>query len=181
MMRWVTPIGLALVVSIMLIACGNDRNAVNGRTTTTTSPTTTAAPTATAEITTTPKVEETPTETSTASDVSVSTDKKEYQQDEQIAATITNNLDTSITTFNQQAFCTTIKLERREGTGWNEVGVCLSAAPRSEVTLEPHTETVVTLPALPAGTYRASLVFSIGETFDFGESFVASSEPFSVQ
>lgn len=181
MVRWFTPIGLAFMISMVLTACGDERDAVNGGTSPTPSPTATAAATATAEITTTPLVQETPTETSTASGVSVSTDKREYQQDEGIAVTISNNLDTSITTFDQQAFCTVIKLERQEGPGWSEVRDCFSGVPSVEVTLERHSQTSVALPALPTGTYRASLVYSIGETFNFGESFVASSEPFSVQ
>jgi len=110
----------------------------------------------------------------------VQTDKEEYQQNEEIAVTITNDLDMSITTFNQQSFCTIVRLEIQAGTDWSEVAECSTGAPSVEVTLEPGTETVVTLPALSPGTYRASLLFSLGPTFNFGESFVASSAPFGV-
>ena len=113
--------------------------------------------------------------------VSVETNKQEYQRDEEIVVTVTNKLDKKITTFDQQAFCTIIKLEQQDGTEWRKMKICFSGAPRSLVSLSPHTETIVKLLALSPGIYRASIIFSLGVTFNFGKSFVASSLPFSVQ
>ena len=113
--------------------------------------------------------------------VSVETNQKEYHRDEEIVVTITNNLDTNITTFDQQAFCTIIKLEQQDETDWRKVRNCFSGAPRSLVSLSPHTETIVKLPALSPGIYRTSITFSLGVAFNFGQSFVAPSLRFIVQ
>lgn len=130
--------------------------------------------------------EETPTTNDVVSGVLVETDQQEYLQNEVIVVTITNRLDTSITTFNQQAFCSIARLERQDGTEWREVRNCVSGPPSTEVTLEPGTETVVKLsadflPALSPSIYRASIIFSLGETFDFGKTLVATSQLFNVQ
>lgn len=115
------------------------------------------------------------------SQILVETNQQKYQQDEEIVVTITNNLDTTIATFDQQAFCTIIMLEQQEGTEWKEVINCFSGPPRSMVTLKPGAETIVKLPALSPGMYRASIIFSLGEVFNFGKSFIASSLVLSVQ
>jgi len=153
-------------------------------------PTATATPpgvavTSTAAATPIP-AEETPTTNDIISRVLVETNQQEYRQNEAIVVTITNNLDTSITTFDQQAFCSIVRLERQDGTEWREVRNCFSGVPRTEVTLKPGAETVVQLsahllPALSPGIYRALMIFSLGETFNFGKSFLASSPLFSVQ
>lgn len=116
------------------------------------------------------------------SKVLVETNKQEYKQDEKLVVTIRNNLDTSITTFDQQAFCSIIRLEQERGTEWKEVRNCFSAVPRQLVILKPHTETIVKLKVLDLspGIYRATIIFSMGESFNFGKSFVASSSPFRV-
>ena len=123
---------------------------------------------------------ETATESSSGSRVLVEINKQEYIQGEEIVVTITNNLDTSITTFDQQAFCSIITLERQSEGEWKKVKNCFSGVPSSFVTLEPHTETILKLGDLSSGVYRASIIFSIGDIFDFGTSFVASSSPFTV-
>ena len=114
------------------------------------------------------------------SEVLVETNKQEYSQGEEILLTITNNLDTSITTFDQQAFCSIIRLEHKDGTEWREVRNCVSGVPSRPVTLNPHTETIVKLPGPPPGIYRSSMIFSRGESFNFGKSSAASSLPFRV-
>jgi hypothetical protein len=123
-------------------------------------------------------------ELSNTSSVSVEINKQEYRHGEEIVVTITNNLDSRITTFDQQAFCSIVRLERQSGTEWQEVRNCFSGPPSRFITLEPHTETVVKLGqllSLSPGIYRASIIFSLGETFNFGQSFVVSSSPFRVQ
>jgi hypothetical protein len=115
------------------------------------------------------------------SKVLVETNKQEYSQDEEIVVTITNDLDTNITTFDQQAFCTMIRLEQQSGTEWREVRNCFSGVPSKLVTLKPYTKTSVKLPALSPSIYRTLIIFSLGETFNFGKSFTASSLPFSVR
>ncbi|MCK5721120.1 MAG: hypothetical protein KAI84_01160 [Gammaproteobacteria bacterium] len=127
------------------------------------------------------QAEDTSKEVTTNSRVLVETDKQEYQKGEEIIVTITNNLDTSITTFDQHAFCSIIRLEQQSETEWKEVQNCFSGAPIQLITLKSGTQTVVKLPGLSPGIYRVSLVFSLGETFHFGDSFVASSPPFRVQ
>lgn len=112
--------------------------------------------------------------------VLVITDKQEYQRDEDIVVTITNNLDTRITTFDQQAFCTFVRLDERVGEKWKEVRNCLSGAPPRFLTLDTQAETNVKLPGLSQGVYRASVVFSQGDTFNFGDSYISSSTPFKV-
>jgi hypothetical protein len=112
--------------------------------------------------------------------VLVMTDKQEYQQDEEIVVTITNNLDTRITTFDQQAFCTIVRLDERVGEEWKEVRNCLSGAPPRFLTIDAQAETYVKLPGLSQGVYRASVVFSQGDTFNFGDSYISSSTPFKV-
>jgi hypothetical protein len=113
--------------------------------------------------------------------VLVETDQQKYQRNQEIIVTITNDLDTSITTFDQQAFCTIIRLEQQIGTEWKEVKNCISGVPSRPVTLEPHKKVIVKLPSLTPGIYLASIIFSLGETFNFGKSFIASSTPFHVQ
>jgi hypothetical protein len=110
----------------------------------------------------------------------VETDKKQYQASEEIVITITNDLDESITTYDQKAFCSIVTLERQEGTNWKEVRNCFSGVPSRFVTLKPHTRTVIKFPALRPSSYRVSLVFSPGQTFRFGRSFRVFSAPFRV-
>ena len=113
--------------------------------------------------------------------VLVRTDKQEYQQDEKIVVTITNNLDTIMTTLDQQAFCTIVRLDKQVGTEWKEVRNCFSGAPPRFLTLDAQAETYVKLPGLSQGLYRASIVFSQGNTFNFGDSYISSSTPFKVR
>ena len=121
-----------------------------------------------------------------ASGVLVETNKQEYLQDEEIEAVVTNNLDTSITTFDQQAFCSIITLEQRIDAEWRKLGRnCFSGAPSRSITLKPHTVTNLKLQTrispLAPSVYRATILYSMGESFKFGKAFVASSAPFSVQ
>lgn len=113
--------------------------------------------------------------------VLVETDQQSYQQGEEVTVTVTNNLDTNITTFDQQAFCSIFRLEQRTKDEWKEVRNCISGAPRRLVTLGPHSLTTVQLPGLSPGSYRFSVVFSPGEVFDFGRSLVSYSPEFTVR
>ena len=122
----------------------------------------------------------------TRSRVFLERDKREYGQNDTIAVTVTNDLDLGITTFDQQTFCSILKLERQIDGEWKDVEKgCFSTVPSTDMTIEPHTELIVKLRSpstglLPSGTYRASLVFTVGESFNFGKSFVAASPPFRV-
>jgi hypothetical protein len=114
--------------------------------------------------------------------VFVRTDKQEYNLNEAVVVTITNNLDTTITTIDQRAFCTIIKLETLTGEEWKEVRNCFSLQPAISVTLEGHSDTRVQLPGLSSsGEYRASINFSPGGIFNVGELSIAASSPFTVQ
>ena len=187
MLRYDSPLCKLVVVvtaaSFGYLACneGQQPPGIEGTLVETPSPVQTPSTTQTPLPTHTPLAEETPNDNEIISEVSVETDKQDYQQDEEIVVTVTNNLDRPITTFDQQAFCSIVKLELHDGTEWKEVTNCFSGVPTIEVTLEPRTQTIVKLQALSPGMYRASLIFSLGETFNFGESFVVSSSPFSVR
>lgn len=113
--------------------------------------------------------------------VLVETDKQAYQQGEEVTVTATNNLDTSITTFDQQAFCSIFRLEQTTTEEWKEVRNCFSGAPRRLLTLGPHSKTTVNLPSPSPGSYRLSLVFSLGEVFDFGRTHFSYSPQFTVR
>lgn len=126
-----------------------------------------------------------------ASDVLIETDKSSYGIGEDIIVTIRNNLDVSIVTFDHQSFCSIVTFERRDNSGWERVAPCFSMKPTRPVSLGPNSDTVLTFRGLVGpdvypglqlpGTYRATFVFTVGESFDFGETVVVSSAPFSVE
>lgn len=120
-------------------------------------------------------------EVSVVSRVLVETDRQEYQEREEVEVTVTNNLDTHITTYDQRAFCSIIGLEQRTSGQWKEVRNCFSGAPVRNVTLKPHSKSIVKLPGLATGIYRVSVCFSLGATFNFGRSYVAYSKVFLVR
>jgi len=120
-------------------------------------------------------------EVSMVSMVLVEIDRQEYKQYEEVKVTVTNNLDTSITTYDQQTFCGIIGLEQKTGEKWKEVRNCFSGAPRRDVMLEPYSKTLVKLPGLSTGIYRAVFTFSVGEIFDIGRSYVSYSSRFTVR
>ena len=118
---------------------------------------------------------------SVVSKVLVNTDRQEYQEREELEVTVTNDLDTRITTYDQRAFCTIIGLEISRAGQWEEIRNCFVGAPPQTVTLEPHSKSILKLPGLAAGFYRAVVSFSLGATFDLGRSQVAYSTAFSVK
>lgn len=113
--------------------------------------------------------------------VTVETNLQEYHQKEEIVVTITNNLDTSITTIDQQAFCTIVRLKQLIGKEWKEVKNCFSGIPMSNVTLGAHSETTVKLPALTPGTYHAYIKYSLGLKYYPGKSYISLPSKFLVQ
>jgi hypothetical protein len=120
--------------------------------------------------------------TSLQHEVFVKTNKQEFNRDEVIIVTVTNALDTTIATINQHAFCSIINIEKQEANEWNELINCTSNSPPVTVKIDSDAVTSVQLPGLSsAGTYRALLKFSPGETFHFGEVYSALSLPFTVQ
>jgi hypothetical protein len=122
------------------------------------------------------------TESVPTSRVFIETDQQKYERDQEVTVTISNDLDTSVTTFDQQAFCSIVRLEQQSGAEWKELKNCIISGPPSRlVTLQPRTKTTVKLPSITPGTYRVSLIYSLGEAFHFGNSFAASSTPFYVQ
>lgn len=115
------------------------------------------------------------------SKVTVKTNQLEYQLGEEVIVIVINNLDIQITTFDQQASCSIIRLEQHIGDRWKEVKDCFSGAPSQQITLEPSSRTVITLPGPRAGVYQVALVFSVGETFEFGGVYVVYSPQFIVR
>jgi hypothetical protein len=120
------------------------------------------------------------TESFPEEEVLVETNQREYQPNEEVIITVTNNLGTKITTFDQQAFCTILRLEQRIGEEWKEVRNCFSRAPARLVTLELHSKTTLKFKRLSPGIYRSGIIFSPGESFNFGKSYVSFSPPFTV-
>ncbi len=113
-------------------------------------------------------------------DVAVQTDNREYATGEEITVTVTNNIDALVVTYDQQAFCSILRLERQGQAGWEEVRNCYSLKPEQFVGIEPHTVAVVELPGIPApGTYHIAVVFS-EDSFSFDRVKFAVSEPFDV-
>lgn len=113
--------------------------------------------------------------------VTVETNLQEYHQNEEIVVTITNNLDTSITTIDQQAFCTIVRLKQLIGKEWKEVKNCFSGIPMSNVTLGAHSITIVKLPALSTGIYQAFIRYSLELKYYPGKSYISLSTQFIVQ
>jgi hypothetical protein len=120
-------------------------------------------------------------EVAVVSMVSVETDRQEYKEREEVEVTVTNNLDTHITTYDQRAFCSMIGLEQRTAGQWKALRNCFSGAPTQNVTLKPHSKSILKLPGLATGIYRAVVSFSLGATFDFRRSYVAYSTEFTVR
>ena len=113
--------------------------------------------------------------------VTVETNLQEYHQNEEIVVTITNNLDKSITTIDQQAFCTIVSIKQLIGKEWKELKNCFSGIPVSNVTLGSYSETIVKLPALSPGTYQAYIRYSLGLKYYPGKSYISLSSQFLVQ
>ncbi len=113
--------------------------------------------------------------------VTVETNLQEYYQNKEIVVTITNNLDKSITTIDQQAFCTIISIRQLIGKEWKELKNCFSGIPVSNVTLGAYSETIVKLPALSPGTYQVYIRYSLGLKYYPGKSYISLSSQFLVQ
>ena len=159
---------------------------------------TTAAPSATKpaenveqEISATATLSETdvpPLETSTPDEdkpavgVAVETDRITYDSDQEIVVSATNNLDSPITTIDQQGFCSIFRIEEREGNAWTELINCFSGPPPTDFTIAPG-ETVTTTfpPQLEPGTYRVELVYTEGDEYIAGSTISVYSMPFEVR
>jgi hypothetical protein len=127
-----------------------------------------------------PSAEGEPTKSLVLAGVSVQTDKVRYDTGEEIAVTVSNGLEAVIVTYDQQAFCSVLTLERQAKEGWYEVRNCLSTKPNQFIAIGPGESDVIALPGdLEPGTYQLSLIFS-EETFSFDRAETAVSEPFDV-
>ena len=120
-------------------------------------------------------------------EVNITTDKKEYDLEKlEIIVTITNNLDSSITTVNMQGFCSILRLEQQEGTAWDEIRNCTSKAPIRQITLRPNSVTIVRLPvslpyhSISPGVYRVSLVFARGNEYWGKKHLISYSNEFTI-
>jgi predicted mannosyl-3-phosphoglycerate phosphatase (HAD superfamily) len=113
--------------------------------------------------------------------VTVETNLQEYHQKEEIVVTITNNLDTSITTIDQQAFCTIVRLKQLIGKEWKEVINCFTGMPPKYVTLGAHSETIVKLPGLSQGIYQVYINYSLGLAYDLSKTYTSFSSQFIVK
>lgn len=123
-----------------------------------------------------------------AAAVKVTTNKKVYAADEKIVVTISNGLENPITTADQHTFCSVIILERKQEADWQPLKNCTLNAPSREITVQAHLVSTAELApnpqsagGIPAGTYRATLVYSVGEHFRPGQAHTVFSEPFSVR
>ena len=112
--------------------------------------------------------------------VSIVIDKGTYTVGETIVVTVTNHLDVPITTVNQQAFCTVIRMESGSDGTWQEVKNCFSGEPVAEFTIAPGTSVTESLPAFAAGTYRVGIRYSVGDAYDLGNLLEIFTLPFDV-
>jgi len=110
--------------------------------------------------------------------------KQGYLPGEAIQIRVTNSLDTSITTFDQQAFCSFVSLEQRTKTQWTAVRNCLSGVPPSDVILPSGADTLLTLLRsigdIAPGMYHATMVYSPGKLFTFRDTVMVASLSFHV-
>jgi hypothetical protein len=113
--------------------------------------------------------------------VSIVTDKGEYTVGETIVVTVTNNLNIPITTLNQQAFCTIIRMELQKDGNWQEVKNCYSGEPVAEVTIKPGEKVVKQLETPASGTYRVGLIYSEGDAYDRGKLLAVFTVAFEVK
>jgi hypothetical protein len=104
--------------------------------------------------------------------VTVEAGREQYAPGEPIHLQIINGLSDQITTVDQQAFCSVLRLDHEIGPDvWEEVHNCTSGPPPREVVIGPGQEQAVTWETgLGEGVYRARLVYSIGGAFIAGKA-----------
>lgn len=107
---------------------------------------------------------------------------------EEIVVTITNGLDTPITSQDQRTYCSIIIVEQQHAAGWQPVTNCTANAPSQEVTINPDSVATVTLSPnqlsdgiITSGTYRATLLYTTGPSFRPAQTSTASSAQFLVR
>lgn len=120
--------------------------------------------------------------------VTVVANQNRYATHEKIVITISNGLKEPITTADQQTYCSVIILERQGEGDWQPVRNCTLNSPSLEVTVKPGSVAPFELApnqissgSIPPGTYRATLIYTIGEHFGPGQARIVSSEPFTVR
>jgi hypothetical protein len=108
--------------------------------------------------------------------VTVSVERDQYAPGERIDLQVRNGLSDSITTVDQQAFCTILRLDQAVGTGWEEVHNCLSGPPPQDIVIKPGEQRTVTWETgLGKGVFRARLVYTIGGAFVAGKALEVES------
>lgn len=114
--------------------------------------------------------------------------KNSYAAKERIEIRVNNSLKRPITAMDQQSYCSIITLEKQQENTWQAIRNCTFNSPALEVTIEAGKSKILelnlhqqTAESLPAGTYRATLVYSVGEHYKISQTTKATSDPFTVQ
>jgi hypothetical protein len=114
----------------------------------------------------------------------------EFVVGDTIRVTVENNSDSVVSGYDQQSFCTILKLELLKDNSWSTVGNCLSGVPSESVSIPIDSSVVVSLgPGQPPfgpldpGTYRTAFSYSPGGEFTFepDQSFVAYSDTLTIR
>lgn len=120
--------------------------------------------------------------------VMIESNKTRYDIDENIEITVRNKTEEPITSMDQQTFCSIILLEIQRDDNWEPLRNCTLNSPAREVTIDADSSETVQLEpsqqfagSLPAGTYKATLVYSIGKTYIPDQNSKAYSDIFTVQ
>lgn len=120
-------------------------------------------------------------------DIKIESGKATYDESENIVITIWNNMDRPLTTMDQHTSCSIILIEQRKDSGWQEINNCTLNAPAKEISIPAKShEKVELIPTqpfaanLPIGTYRATLIYTLGDRFKPRQSQRAFSEIFTV-
>ena len=94
--------------------------------------------------------------------VTVTTDKLQYTPADTIIVAIANGLPYDILAADHQSNCTTVTLERQDGTSWQPQNPCRLMIATRLVPIDAGTATTVRLqpqPAWAAGTYRIAFTY----------------------
>jgi hypothetical protein len=99
--------------------------------------------------------------------VSITVDRSGYRSEDPILATVTNDTDQTLQTYDHRSYCSVLGLQRQGPEGWSEVAPCLLLSPTRQVRIERHSSLKVGLPPEgvahrhPGGTYRVDVTFVV--------------------
>jgi hypothetical protein len=98
----------------------------------------------------------------TPGQVTVTTNNLQYTSADTIVVTVANGLPNGVLAADHQSNCTTVTVERQDGSSWQPQNPCRLMIATRLVPLDASTATTVQLqpqPAWAAGTYRIAFTF----------------------